>query len=126
MSSTETTPILLQDNEGKQGEGRLFTTHFDSAERGRRALLWLVGFWAAAGVSVLIPLAHFVLVPGFFLAGPVMAWRVWRVDTVADHAEGRCPMCTAEVTLPLEADDSLPKWTYCPKCKASLQLRAMD
>lgn len=79
-------------------------------------------FWAMAGVTLFIPLAHFVLVPGFLIAGPVVAVMVYRSEQARDHAEGRCPLCGEEITIKLEAKDEIPKWTYCPACNAALQI----
>ncbi len=126
MPSTETTPLRLEDNDGHATVGMLVTRVYDPAERARRAGLRLAGFWGAAVVSVFIPLAHFVLVPGFAIAGVVVAWMVWRQERAVDHAKGRCPACGEEVIIPLEANDTLPKWTYCPACKASVKLSAVD
>jgi hypothetical protein len=88
----------------------------------KRALLRLAACWAAAGVTLFIPLAHFVLVPGFLIAGPVMAVGAYRTEWARNHATGHCPACQADITLALEAKDTLPKWTYCPACNVPLQI----
>ena len=126
MSSTEITPIQFKDNDGKTADGRLNTIRYDSAERVRRALLRLALLWVLAGVSLFIPLAHFVLVPGFLIAGPVVAVMVYRSEWARESAEGKCPVCGEEITIKLEARDEIPKWTYCPACNAALQITEPD
>jgi len=122
MSSSEITDIRLSHGDGKATDGRLYTTVYTSGERMQRALLRLVLLWGLAGVTVFIPLAHFVLVPGFLIAGPVVAVLVYRTEQARDRAEGQCPACGEAVTIKLEAKDEIPKWTYCPACNAALQI----
>ena len=122
MPSTGITQIQLRDNDGKTTDGKLYTTLYDSGDRIQRALLRLALLWALAGLSLFIPLAHFVLVPGFLIAGPVAAVMVYRSTQARDRAEGRCPVCGEEISIKLEAKDEIPKWTYCPACNAALQI----
>lgn len=122
MPSIETTPVQLGDNDGKTAAGELYTSHYGPGERSRRALLRLALLWVLAGVSLFIPLAHFVLVPGFLIAGPVLAVMVYRSERARERVEGRCPACGEEITIKLEARDTLPKWVYCPDCTAALQI----
>lgn len=122
MSRTDTTNIQLQDNEGNTNQGVVLRTMYETSDRLVRAGVRLLGFWAAAVVSVFIPLAHFVLVPAFFIAGIVMAISAYRTEQALNESKGSCPVCQQEVVIPLEANDQLPKWTYCPDCNAPLQL----
>ena len=46
---------------------------FDGATRVKRAIRGLAGFWGAALVAALIPVAHFVLVPGLILSGAIVS-----------------------------------------------------
>jgi len=126
MSGSEITPARLRDNNGKAADGRLYTTVYSAGERTQRALLRLAVLWLLAGVSLFIPLAHFVLVPGFLIAGPVLAVMVYRSAQARDRVEGRCPACGAEITIKLEASDEIPKWTYCPACNAALEITEPD
>jgi len=77
--------------------------------------------WLLALASLPIIVAHWVLVPGFFLAGPIWAYMRYRTPSVPDHVSGRCPSRYEEISVPLEASDRLPMWTHCPVCHASLQ-----
>jgi len=126
MASTEITRIQLRDNDGKTADGKLYGIRYDPGDRIQRALLRLVLLWALAGVSLFIPLAHFVLVPGFLVAGPVVAILAYRSSQARDRAEGKCPVCGEEITIKLEARDEIPKWIYCPACNTALQITEPD
>ena len=78
--------------------------------------------WLFAVLSLPIIIAHFVLVPGFLIAGPWLAMKRYRVTEIPDHVSGNCPSGKEEFTLELEASDHLPMWTHCPACNASLHL----
>lgn len=63
-----------------------------------------------------------VAMPGFLIAGPVMAYRRYRLVEVPDHVTGTCPTNKEKINLPLEASTRLPVWTHCQQCKTSIQL----
>ena len=114
-------PILLKSGD-LIGEGILHSQAFDLRERKIRAAKILGLMWLFAALSLPIIIAHFVLVPGFLIAGPVMAYKRYRVTEVPDHVSGNCPAGKEDFTLALEASDRLPMWRHCPSCSASLYL----
>ena len=97
---------------------------YDRAQRVRRALKGLGTWWGAALVSVLIPIAHFVLVPSFFLYGVYTFARRLTADQVAVAGRGTCPDCGREQPLDVTGRWSLPRTTSCRYCQRSLQLTA--
>lgn len=122
MAISETTPVTIKDNDSKAREGEMLTTQFEQGDRVKRALLKLGLFWLLAAGSIPIIFAHWVLVPGFFIAGPFMAIRAYKVTQQSEQVSGVCPACEVNVSIKLEADDELPKWTYCPACNAPLHI----
>ena len=88
-----------------------------------RAIKTLLLFWLIAAVCVLIPIAHFILVPGFFIGGMVAASRKWKRTAEGIDAEGICPVCQNAVTIDLEKSAELPQWRTCPQCSESLELQ---
>jgi hypothetical protein len=102
------------------------TTWFEHGDCVKRGLLKLGLFWLLAVGSLPIIFAHWVLVPGFFLAGPWMAYRTYKITHRRDHVSGHCPVCTKEITIKLEARDELPKWTYCPACNGPLHITPLN
>src|SRR3569623_958855 len=87
----------------------------------RAAKVWGL-CWLLATITLFIPIAHFVLVPGFLLAGPIWAIKRYGVTLALEQVTGHCPNNGEEITLKLDPSDHLPMWTYCPGCNASLQL----
>jgi hypothetical protein len=121
MSTMVQRPIVLRTGD-VTGDGVLHSRAFDAGERKiRAAKIWAL-MWLFAVLSLPIIIAHFVLVPGFLIAGPVLAVKRYRVTEVPDHVSGRCPAGNEEFTLALEASDHLPMWSHCPVCNSSLQL----
>ncbi len=122
MSSNDKKPIEIRAGADAVIPGVLNITLFTPNDRTIRALKTLGLFWVLSLASVPIIIAHWVLVPGFFIAGPIMALRRYRMTQSSDNAEGTCPACSAEIRVDLEPTDVLPKWTYCPKCNAPIHL----
>jgi len=122
MPRIENTPVNIIDKDGKTTPGQMQTTWFEHGDCVKRGLQKLGLFWLLSVGSLPIIFAHWVLVPGFFLAGPWMAYRTYKITHRRDHISGHCPVCEKEITLKLEANDELPKWTYCPACNEPLQI----
>jgi hypothetical protein len=106
----------------KVNDATLHVIEFDQSDSTKRALKRLGLFWLLAVLSVPIIFAHWVLVPAFFIAGPVMAVLAYKTKSVNDKASGVCPECAEHVEVKFEARDTLPKWTYCPSCNKSLTI----
>jgi len=88
------------------------------ADRVRRAVLGLLGCWAAACVALFLPVLHFVLVPSLLIAGPWLALvRLGERRTVLG-VEGPCPACGgAIVTRP---GGGATQEVRCDHCRRSI------
>jgi hypothetical protein len=120
--STRIQRFLLNGYHGQPTPGQVTIRTFDRTERLHRAVAALGKWWGAAVVSVLIPVAHFVLVPSFLAYG---AWQFFqRLGTVelAAGARGTCPDCGAEQTLDLAPRWRAPQSVTCRHCHRGLQL----
>jgi len=126
MPNIENTPVSIKNNDGKSTAGQMQTTWFEHRDRVKRGLLKLGLFWLLAVASLPIIFAHWVLVPGFFLAGPWMAYLTYKTTHRRDHVSGICPDCNEKITIKLESKDELPKWTYCPACNTPLHITQPD
>ncbi len=98
----------------------------DAMDRTRRALRHLALCWGGAVVSVFIPVAHFLLVPGLFLAGLVFLAMDLRTPQVVQAAHGTCPDCGADQAL-----DIVGRWRgsaeiACRHCHRMLRLEAVS
>ena len=122
MPEKEQRKITLKSDDSPHGEGILHVTHYDKNDRTKRALKALGLCWLGAAASIPVVIAHWLLVPGFLIAGPVLAFKRLKQEAVTERAEGHCPIENQDVTLKLEANDTLPKFTYCPACNKSIQL----
>jgi len=122
MAEIRTQAVTLRHETAGPGGGELHLQVFDSRDRMRRAVLaWLV-CWGLALASVPIIFAHWVLVPGFFIAGPVAAYRYYHITSVPKKITGICPSCGQALELGLETSDQLPMWRYCSACNDSLHV----
>ena len=120
--TTTSQPFLLKCYHGVPTPCTVTIRRFNRDERVRRALAGLGKWWGVALVSVLIPVAHFVLVPSFLAYG---VWQgVQRLGTVelAFAARGTCPDCGAEQALDLAARWRAPQPVTCRQCHRGLQL----
>jgi hypothetical protein len=121
-AGTRSQQFLLKGYHGVPTSGTVTIHHFNRDERVRRALAGLGKWWGVAVVSVLIPVAHFVLVPSFLAYG---AWQFFqRLGTVelATDAHGTCPDCGAEQALDLAPRWRAPQPVTCRQCHRGLQL----
>jgi hypothetical protein len=95
---------------------------FERSERLRRAAKGLATFWAAALGSVFIPVAHFLLVPSFFLYGAYTFWQRLGADRIATAAQGTCPDCGREQKLDVGGQWRVPRDIACRHCQRSLRI----
>ncbi|HKK08299.1 MAG TPA: hypothetical protein VKA44_05385 [Gemmatimonadota bacterium] len=109
------------------GEGtdvRLRVLHHPRGRRLRRAAAGLGLLWLLAAVSVFIPIAHLILVPGFFLGGIGLAVVRWkRRDRFAEF-RARCPVCGEDHAFDLQEAAELPQRLRCPDLDAPMILKA--
>jgi hypothetical protein len=94
----------------------------DAGARMRRALVALGACWGLGLVSVLVPIAHFVLVPGFFVLGIVLATTRARETASVLGAAGHCPRCDAERAFVASGRLREESMAQCPVCRNELSL----
>jgi hypothetical protein len=91
-------------------------------QRFARTLAGLGMFWGLALASVFIPVAHFVLVPTFVVAGIVLAIKRAREDRRLLLVRGACPRCGAVQELRPGGRFVDGRSFDCPKCHGNLTL----
>ena len=101
---------------------RVAVVRHTSAARAWRALRVLALCWGLGVLAILVPIAHFVLVPGFVLLGIALAVGRLREGATIVGVSGTCPRCGVERAL--EAGGRLRAETRaaCPECLNSLAL----
>ena len=116
MPETRTEKFILTGYGDTTTSGEATVLQFDRAERIARAGKGLAMAWGAALVSVFIPVAHFLLVPGFFLAGLVVFAKRMRRKVVVDAVRGACPDCEHEQRFDAPGVWRLPMHLTCANC----------
>lgn len=122
MPEQQNRAVVLDSGNGTQAQGELQITLFSPQDRMRRALKVLGICWALAVVTLFIPIAHFFLVPGFLIAGPVSAYKLYNVTEQPEKIVTTCPHCQQQVEVEMEASEALPVWKYCPECNGALRV----
>ena len=94
----------------------------DPGARLRRGLLALAACWALAAVTILVPIAHFVLVPGFFLLGIWLLVKRLGEDATIDSVSGDCPKCGEPRSFVASGRLEPDVKVQCPVCRNELEL----
>ena len=98
-------------------KGNVWIKSLGRKDRLHRALKKLGLLWGLAIFSVMIPIAHFILVPGFLLAGPLVAIFTHRQTRIILGGECECPKCEQVFSLD-EMNDAWPIQTACSQCSS--------
>lgn len=113
MSRGTAQPVVLITGD-RRVPGEVRVERWDKPARLLRAAKRLAVLWGLAVVSVLIPIAHFVLVPGLLIAGPIAAYLRFRQESGVLGGEGSCPFCGKTMTI----DDHPDEWPFFETCEA--------
>jgi hypothetical protein len=119
--SVENVEVLLVSSNDRQSTGRVQVLSWSPPERTRRALKTLGICWGAAIISIMFPVVHFVLVPGFFLGGPIAAFFIWAQESKILGGDCACPSCSSR----LQVTKARPRWPIsdvCPKCHEAIRI----
>jgi hypothetical protein len=120
---TRTNVIIRAASFGKESVGEIRTVHYSLLSRQKRALKTFLALIATALVAVLIPVAHFFLVPILALSAPIAAYLRFSRNHDIEGGSFRCPMCDVEV--PIESKKYHARFTEnCPACHRSIDIVA--
>jgi len=114
--------FILQGFSPQPGHGRVTIVAFDRVARWRRALRALGQWWGVAILCVFIPVAHFALVPGFFLFAIYQFFQRLSTPAIGRHARGTCPDCGADQEFELAGRWRVPQLVSCRACRRGLRL----
>jgi hypothetical protein len=93
------------------------------AQRLGRALAGLGMFWALALGGLLIPVAHFILVPALVVTGTLVAVTRAREDRRLVQLRGACPRCgAAQEEFKPGGRFATGRSVDCPKCHGTLTI----
>lgn len=122
FGTTRVQPFVLSGYHGSPTPGNVTIRTFDREQRLRRAFAGLGKWWAVALLSVLIPVAHFALVPSFLAYGGWQFFQRLGTAELATEARGTCPDCGAEQALELAPRWRSPQPVTCRQCHRGLRL----
>jgi len=91
-------------------------------DRAKRAAQALAALWGVAALAILVPIAHFVLVPGFFVAGIVVGLRKLTEPATVTGVSGVCPRCGEERAFEVGGRLRAGSKASCPACHNQLDL----
>lgn len=121
MSAREV-PVRLKLSGEAESQAVAKVEDWDPIARVKRAVAPMCICWAAAGVSIFIPILHFVLVPTLLIAGPVIfALRITESSTLQSLA-GDCPRCKKPGQFVTGGRFKLPRNVTCDGCGNLLEL----
>lgn len=109
---------------GKEGDATIRIRSFDRSARLKRAAIGLATWWAVALACVFIPVAHFLLVPGFLIFGLFTFVQRVKATAIVVAAHGTCPDCGAEQDLEMLGPWREGQDLSCRHCHRSLHLSA--
>jgi flagellar biosynthesis protein FlhB len=121
MNSTKVSTCHITDISGQTQNGKSEVVVLDSSHRTMRALKKAGVFFGIAVVSVLVPMLHFVLVPGFLIVSGVVFAKTMSETKIATSIEAVCPNCKQTMGLHGIFKMSGTKET-CPNCRQLLKV----
>lgn len=121
-SSTETVPVIVRASLEKPSTlGKVEIVIWSAKERTRRAVKMLGICWGIGLFCVIMPLVHFFLVPGMFVAGLVMFARLSTQESLVLGGEGACPECGKLFRI-AKATNRFPMDEVCEHCRANVSI----
>src|SRR3569833_1547236 len=115
MSTLEQRAIVIKGAE-QERDGVLRLHVFSPQDRVMRAAKVWGLCWLLATITLFIPIAHFVLVPGFLLAGPIWAIKRYGVTLALEQVTGHCPNNGVVFFFFLVLSVFLLLWSFCFVC----------
>lgn len=121
-SAVLTAPVQLRSDHGSAfTEGEVQIQTWDPQAQMKRAVKAGLACLGAAVVSVFLPLAHFVLVPGFLLASPFVFFFILKQESVVLGGKGTCPECQKPFDI-VRSPNRFPMSDLCSHCKRPVRI----
>jgi len=118
---TKELAVKIETANGKTQSGKAILQEFDQKFRIKRALKSTGICWGFALASVLIPLAHFILVPSFFLAGFIIGPILYSQERMIMGGSGTCPECQRSFSI-VKSHVKWPLGDLCSSCHTAVKI----
>jgi len=106
---------------GKRSAGEVRIQRWSSSARLTRGAKALGLMWGLAIASIIVPFAHFFLVPAFLVAGPIVAYFIGRQRSTVLGGTGKCPACDAPFVIG-KCTEAWPIDDVCEKCRKPVRI----
>jgi hypothetical protein len=107
--------VVIQLADGKTSQGFVHVRRWSAAEVRLRSLKAFSKYFTAALLSVLVPIAHFFLVPALLLTAFGASWWTGREKSTVLGGTGRCPNCHTDFEI-VRMRESWPLSDICNHC----------
>lgn len=98
--------------------------NYKQMDRVKRAGQAFIFFLAIATLSILVPVLHFILVPGFIIAAFVISYSRFKQILCFDVSAAKCPICHtpfSEKKVYIQSNEARAK-LYCYKCRKNMYI----
>ncbi len=112
-------PVRLETQLHNFSSGVVYYKEWSAQEKLRRGGKTLGILWGLAVISVFIPIAHFVLVPLFLIAGPIGFAFVFNSENSILGGIAPCPDCKQEFDI-VKSKVEWPQKDICSHCRHSV------
>lgn len=113
---------ICEGRESGKSDSRILMEKIEGSKKAWKVVAICIGL---AGFSVFIPLAHFVLVPGFLIAAPICYFWQKKNPLIIRKASGTCPHCAQDFEV-LDQRPSFPFEVLCEGCRRVFTIRLTD
>ncbi len=114
--------IIVAMDADKQSEAPARVRNFSSSERLMSGLKFLGMCWGIAILSILVPVLHFFLVPGFLLGGIIVFFIRYNRKDFIESMKIVCPNCQRDFEI-ANLSFNWPLRQACPQCQMILLLK---
>lgn len=116
--------LKAETNDFKSVQFTADATIYTSSEKLKHGLKSFFIFFFIAVFCILIPILHFVLVPGFLLFAIYKFIKSQKEVGEIVLAKFNCPNCANLIELK-NVDLKFPHKEYCPQCRTSLKIETV-
>ena len=117
--------VIVKTRDGKSSSGKVIVQRWSRKGRVRRSLKILGFIWILAVLSVFLPIAHFILVPVFFIAGPIVAHFIYKQESAVVGGESLCPNCGKQLPI-VSGPNKWPLEDLCSNCQTHVLVEMLN
>ena len=120
--------ILIRFDDSSAEPSSLQVIKFSIGERIERASKIFGILFALAIFSIVIPIFHFILVPGFLVSAFVVAYIRFNETSYIDLTQFNCPKCSSPIDEKVIyfKKNSLFAKIYCFNCRINMRLQIQN